>query len=100
MRSGITESWWAAISSLRPEDLSAAMQSPPAAPRHRGHARLKQFVTAGRNKRADGSGGLAEIDSRPGGDLIISRTTEKPGRFSSFLQADGSYRERHFFLCG
>lgn len=100
MWSRIRESWWLVISSLRPEDLSAAIQSPPAAPHSRGHTRLKRFVTAGRNKRADRSGGSAEIDSRPGGDLIISRKTETPGRFYSFLQDDGSYTEGHFFLGG
>lgn len=76
------------------------MQSLPPAPRSRGHARLKRFVTAGRNKWADGSRGSAEIDSRPGGDLIISRAPETSARFCSFLQADRFYREGIFFLCG
>lgn len=76
------------------------MQSLPAAPRSRGHARLQRFVTAGRNKRADGSGGAAEIDSRPGGDLIISGTVETLGPLCSFLQADRFYREGFFPLRG
>lgn len=93
MWNGITESWWAETSSLRPVDLGTAVQSGAAALRCRGHARLKRFVTAGRNKWADGSGGSAEIDSRPSGDFIISRKTEMPGRVCSFLQADHFYRE-------